>query len=169
MYTGSVSHQSDDDGRLVREKMGPVFDDLKIDLALQGHDHMYEVMGPIKNKTLVEDGVSDRKVAAYDARANLNAKSGGIYNVKNGTLYFLNNSAGKKKYEPRSQADMSSENVIRDTGIPDYFSFFTGHFGQDGNPMFSNISVSTESINVKTYEINAAGTAEPFDDFKIVK
>lgn len=169
MYTGSVSHQSDEDGRLVREKMGPVFDELKIDLALQGHDHMYEVMGPIRNKTLVEEGISDRVPAAYDARMNLNAKSGGVYNVKNGTLYFLNNSAGKKKYEPRSQEDMLSDKVVNETGIPDYFSLFTGHFGQDGNPMFSNISVSTESINIKTYEIDNAGEAKPFDEFKIVK
>ena len=169
MYTGSVSHQSDEDGRLVREKMGPVFDDLKIDLALQGHDHMYEVMGPIKNKTLVEGAVTNRTPVAYDARANLTAKSGGIYNVKNGTLYFLNNSAGKKKYEPRSEAEMSSPDVVNATGLPDYFGLFTGHFGQDGNPMFSNIRVSTESIDVKTYEINASGVAEPFDDFKVVK
>lgn len=169
LYTGSVSHQSDKDSRIVREKFGPVFDELKIDLALQGHDHMYEVLGPIKNKTLVEGAVTDRKVAAFDARANLNAKSGGVFNVTSGTLYFLNNSAGKKKYEPRSQEDMSSENVIRDTGIPDYFSLFTGHFGQDGNPMFSNITVNTESILVKTYEVNTSGIAEPFDEFKIVK
>jgi len=169
MYTGSVSHQSNDDGRIVREKMGPVFDDLKIDLALQGHDHIYEVMGPIKNKTLVEGAVTDRVAVAYDPRTNLTAKSGGIYHVKNGTLYFLNNSSGKKKYEPRSEKDMSSETVINETGLPDYFKLFTGHFGQDGNPMFSNVSVSTENIEVKTYEINASGVAEPFDDFKLVK
>ena len=169
LYTGSASHQSDMDSRIVREKMGPVFDELKIDLALQGHDHMYEVLGPIKNNTLVEGAFTDRKVAAFDARANLNAKSGGIYNVTSGTLYFLNNSAGKKKYEPRSQEDMSSEDVIRATGIPNYFSLFTGHFGQDGNPMFSNITVSTDNILVKTYEVDSSGAALPFDEFKIVK
>ena len=169
MYTGSVSHQSDEDGRLVREKMGPVFDDLKIDLALQGHDHIYEVMGPIKNNKLVEGAVSDRTAVAFDARTNLTAKSGGTYNVKNGTLYFLNNSAGKKKYEPRSETDMLSDKVVNETGLPYYFSLFTGHFGQDGNPMFSHISVSTESINIKTYEIDNSGEAKPFDDFIVVK
>jgi len=117
----------------------------------------------------VEGAVTDRIAVAYDPRTNLTAKSGGIYNVKNGTLYFLNNSSGKKKYEPRSEADMSSTAVVNETGLPDYFKLFTGHFGQDGNPMFSNIDVSTESIEVKTYEINASGVAEPFDDFKVVK
>lgn len=35
--------------------------------------------------------------------------------------------------------------------------------------MFSNVSVNAESIDVKTYEVNDAGVAEPFDEFKIVK
>ena len=64
---------------------------------------------------------------------------------------------------------MLSEDVIRATGIQEYFSLFTGHFGQDGNPMFSNITVSTDNILVKTYEVNTSGIAEPFDEFKIVK
>jgi len=169
LYTGSTSHQSDDNGKIVREKFGPVFDDLKIDLALQGHDHIYEVMGPIKNKTLVEGAVSNQKSETVDARTNLTGKSGGTFNVKNGTLYFLNNSGGKKKYEPRSKDEMSSPTVVNATGLPNYFSLFTGHFGQDGNPMYSYISVSTESIEVKTYEINATGDVKPFDDFRIVK
>jgi hypothetical protein len=169
LYTGSTSHQSDDNGRLVREKMGPVFDDLKIDLALQGHDHIYEVIGPIKNKTLVEGAVSNQIVETVDPKTNLTGKSGGIYHVKNGTLYFLNNSAGRKKYLPRSKDEMSSSAVVSATGLPNYFGLFSGRFGQDGNPMYSYISVSTKSINVKTYEINASGAIKAFDDFKIVK
>ena len=70
---------------------------------------------------------------------------------------------------PRSQDEMSSPEVVNATGLPGYFNLFTGHFGQDGNPMYSNISVSTENIEVKTYEINAAGEAKAFDSFKIVK
>ena len=169
MFTGSVSHQSDDDGRLVREKMGPVFDDLKIDLALQGHDHIYEVMGPIKNRTLVEGAVSNLKSETVDDKTNLTGKLGGVFNVAKGTLFFLNNSGGKKKYEPRSKDEMSSPTVVNATGLPNYFSLFTGHFGQDGNPMYSYISVSTESIEVKTYEINSLGAVKPFDEFRIVK
>jgi len=51
MYTGSSSHQSDTDGKAVRDALAPVFDELHIDLALQGHDHIYEVMGPIKTNS----------------------------------------------------------------------------------------------------------------------
>lgn len=169
MYTGSTSHQSDDNGRLVRERMGPVFDELKIDLALQGHDHIYEVIGPIKNKTLVEGAVSNQTDENIDPKTNLTGKSGGTFNVKTGTLYFLNNSSGRKKYVPRSQVEMASPTVVTATGLSDYFNLFSGRFGQDGNPMFSYISVSTESIDVKTYEINISGAVKPFDDFKLVK
>ena len=167
MYTGSSSHQSDADGKAVRDAMTPIFDELKIDLALQGHDHIYEVIGPLKNKTLVADAVTNQITVAFDARANVTGKSGGTFDVKNGTLYFLNNSAGKKKYEPRSQAQMAA--VEAGLGLTNYFGMFSGRFGQTGNPTYSNITVSTDAIDVNTFEVNDLGLASPFDSFKIVK
>jgi acid phosphatase type 7 len=167
IYTGSGSHQSDSDGKTVRDAMAPVFDELKIDLALQGHDHVYEVMGPIKNKALVANTVANQVSVSFDARENVTGKLGGTFDVKEGTLYFLNNSAGKKKYEPRSQAQM--EAIETSLGITNYFGMFTGRFGQTGNPTFSNLRVCTDSINVDTYEVSDLGVASPFDSFKIVK
>ena len=167
MFTGSQSHQSDADGKAVRDSMGPLFDSLKIDLALQGHDHIYEVIGPVKNKTLVPNAVTGRTVVTADARANVSGYLGRTFNVTNGTLYFLNNSAGKKKYEPCSKAHMDS--VGTGLGIDNYFSLFTGRFGQTGEPTFSTIKVSTDSINITTYTVNDSGTATLFDAFKIIK
>ncbi len=167
MYTGSGSHQSDSDGKIIREAMAPVFDELKIDLALQGHDHIYEVMGPIKGKALVANSVKNQIAVAFDARENVTGKMGGVFNVLNGTLYFLNNSAGKKKYEPRSQAQM--EAVESGLGLTNYFGMFSGRFAQTGRPTFSNIYVSTDTIEVKTYEVSDLGVASPFDSFKVVK
>jgi len=167
MYTGSGSHQSDADGKIVREKMGPVFDELHIDLALQGHDHIYEVMGPIKGKALVANSVKNQIAVTFDSRSNLTSKLGGVFDVQNGTLYFLNNSAGKKKYEPRSQAQMAA--VETDLGLSNYFGMFSGRFGQTGRPTYSNITVSTDTIEVKTFEVSDLGVSSPFDDFKVVK
>jgi len=167
IYTGSGSHQSDADGKACRDALAPVFDELKIDLALQGHDHIYEVMGPIKAKTLVANAVKNQISVTFDARTNVTAKQGGIFNVLNGTLYFLNNSAGRKKYEPRSQAQMAA--VETGLGITNYFGMFSGRFAQTGNPTFSNITVSTDTIEVKTYEVSDLGVASPFDSFKVVK
>ena len=167
MYTGSASHQSDADGKAVRQAMGPVFDELKINLALQGHDHVYEVMGPINNSTRVANSVTNQLSVTFDSRENVTGKQGGVFNVKNGTLYFLNNSAGKKKYEPRSEAQMTSEESK--TGITNYFGLFSGRFGQRGLPTFSNITVSSDTIDVKTYEVNDLGQTDLFDGFKVVK
>lgn len=167
MYTGSGSHQSDSDGKTVRDAMAPVFDELKIDLALQGHDHIYEVMGPIRNKALVSGAVANQISVAFDARENVTGKQGGTFDVSNGTLYFLNNSAGKKKYEPRSETQMQS--VESGLGLTNYFGMFTGRFGQTGRPTFSNIRVSTDSININTYEVSDLGVATPFDSFKVMK
>jgi len=167
MYTGSSSHQSDTDGKTVRDKLAPVFDELNIDLALQGHDHVYEVMGPIKNKTLVANAVSNLITVTFDAVNNVTAKNGGLFNVKNGTLYFLNNSAGLKKYLPRSQSQMSD--VEAGLGLTNYFGMFTGRFGQGNNPTFSNITVSTDTIEIKTFEVNPTGVSSLYDSFKIVK
>jgi len=92
---------------------------------------------------------------------------GGIFNTLDGTMYFLNNSAGKKKYEPRSEAQMAS--VETGLGLSNYFGMFSGRFGQNGLPTFSNISVSTDTIAISTYEVNDEGVANLFDSFKIVK
>jgi hypothetical protein len=167
IYTGSGSHQSDGDGKTVRNAMAPVYDELKIDLALQGHDHIYEVMGPIKNKTLVANAVANQISVAFDSRENVTGKLGGTFDVKEGTLYFLNNSAGKKKYEPRSETQMQT--VEAGLGITNYFGMFSGRFGQTGRPTYSNIRVCTDSINIDTYEVSDLGVATPFDSFKVIK
>jgi len=167
MYTGSSSHQSDADGRIVRDTMGPLFDSLHIDLALQGHDHIYEVIGPVKNKALVAGAVTNQTTVTPDARANVTGKLGGTFDVANGTLYFLNNSAGRKKYEPRSQHIMDS--VETGLGLSNYFGMFSGRFGQTGEPTFSEVKVSTDTLTLTTYTVNTAGVPSQFDAIKVVK
>ena len=177
MYTGSYSHQSDGDGKAIREFFTPVFDDLKIDLALEGHDHCYEVMGPLKAKALVPNAVSNQTtstpvfdVTTTNNNANVNGKNGGTFDVKTGTLYFLNNSAGEKKYRPRIQSEMDASAVVTATGITGYYNFFTGKFGQTGEPTFSNVKVSSDSICIATYTVNkTTNVATLFDNIRLVK
>lgn len=170
MFTGSKSHQSDSDGRLVRESMLPVFDELDIDLALQGHDHIYEVIGPVNNsrKTLVEGAVEEvETVEPGGVRENMTGKQGGVFNVKEGTLYFLNNSAGKKKYEPRNEQAMID--AYADHQVENYWGLFSGKFGQTGEPTFSNVTVTADTIFISTYTVDDAGTPSLFDSFKVIK
>ena len=167
IYTGGNIHQAAHDSKVVRDIMAPLFDELKIDLAIQGHDHIYEVIGPVKNKSLVEKSVSMQAKVQPTYRTNVTGKLGGTFDVTNGTLYFLNNSSGKKKYEPNDSYTMKSIEV--NLGITDYFSFFTGRFGQTGEPTFSNITVSTDAININTFTVNDGGNATLFDTISIVK
>jgi hypothetical protein len=167
IYTGSVSHQSDADGKVIRDSLAPLFDSLHIDLALQGHDHIYEVIGPVKNMMLVADAVSNQITTTADTRSNVAGKLGGTFDVTNGTLYFLNNSAGKKKYEPRLKIQMDA--IESKIGMSNYFSLFNGRFGQTGEPTFSYVTVSTDSIKISTYIVDEAGIATLFDAFYIIK
>lgn len=167
VYTGSRSHQSDADAIVVRNAMAPLFDSLGIHVAMQGHDHVYEVIGPVNNKALVSGAVSGQTMVTPDARTNVTGKLGGHYNVLGGTLYFLNNSAGKKKYEPRSETEMDAAETA--LGVTDYFGLFTGRFGQTGEPTFSNITVHADSIEFSTYTVSDAGVATLFDAFTVVR
>lgn len=79
--------------------MLPVFNELHIDVALQGHDHIYEVIGPVNNltKTLVDGAVEEvETVVPGGVRENMTGKQGGVFNVNEGTLYFLNNSPARR-------------------------------------------------------------------------
>ena len=167
IYTGSTSHQDDSDSKVVRDRIAPLFDSLKIDLALQGHDHIYEVIGPVKNKALVPGSVSNQLQVPVDARENVTGKLNGVFDVSKGTLYFLNNSAGRKKYEPLNKFRMDT--VENKLGIKNYFGLFTGRFGQTGRPTFSNIKVTRDTITIATYEVSNQGTASLFDKIKLVK
>lgn len=170
MFTGSRSHQDDADGLAVRNAMLPVFDELKIDLALQGHDHIYEVIGPVRNvnKTLIADAVENVEIISDGGiRENMTGKQGGVFDVTNGTLYFLNNSAGKKKYEPRDEQQMSD--AIEAHQVENYWGLFSGKFGQTGEPTFSRVKVTTDSIHITTYTVDDLGNANIFDSFAIVK
>lgn len=166
IYTGAA-HQTDADGIIVRDRFAPLFDSLKIDLALQGHDHVYQVIGPVKDKKLVPGSVSGLTEVSAENRQNMTGKMNGVFDVTEGTLYFLNNSAGKKKYNPRSKEDMDRDSER--LGVPDYWSLFTGRFGQTGRPTFSQISVTDEKITITTYEVTDDGSEMPFDRFEVVK
>jgi hypothetical protein len=180
MFTGSSGHQSDTDGRIIRERMAPVFQDMGIDLVLQGHDHVYEVIGvlhvektehgitythlpdAVSGQTTVDPTLADGSILSE----SVTGKEGGIYNVANGTVYFLNNSAGKKKYYPCSAEQM--ENAFPQHGVPHYFEQFN-KFGQTGKPTFSLVKVSTDNIQIDTYTVYDDGATEVFDSFRIVK
>ena len=167
MYTGSGWYQNESSGKAWRNLMAPVFDELEIDLALQGHNHIYQVIGPVKNKQLVQGAAFDQQAAPIVSPDNITGKLGGTYNTQEGTLYFLNGSFGEYKYPPLLLNQMNNEGA---TGISNYSELFTGRFGHggDGVPTFSNITVTTDTIFITTHELDNNST-QLFDEIKIVK
>jgi len=174
MFAGGNMHQDGDDCRFIREYMSTAFQDMGIDLVIQGHDHVYEVIGvlvankscSINTYTHLPDAVTGQTKVTGGTRADRTGIHGGTYNVSEGVLYFVNNSAGKKKYEPRTKDEMDSS--FGKTGVPNYYQLFNC-FGQTGEPTFSHISVSTAAITIATYTVSDSGVADLFDEFMVVK
>ncbi|MDR1761458.1 MAG: metallophosphoesterase [Bacteroidales bacterium] len=142
--------------------MANLFDELNIDLALQGHTHVHDVMGPIKNRSVVPGAV--KYVTSTTATINSNGKSGGLFNVQQGTMYFTNGTFGLK-WMPQSYTDTSATNTAH----------ITGKWAADvkmGNGVtgftYSNVSVSSDNITITTYKTNN-GVSEPFDEIKLIK
>ncbi|MDR1258076.1 MAG: fibronectin type III domain-containing protein [Tannerellaceae bacterium] len=176
VFTGSSSHQDDADGKTVRLRMASVFQRLGIDLAMQGHDHIYETIGVITTRqteySLADGAVSRRTYTTpvpRDSRnntPNMTGWEGGDFDVTSGMLYFLNNSAGLKKYTPRSREEMDES--IPKHSITGYFDMFS-RFGQTGEPTFSHVRISAEAITIATYTVNASGEASHFDTIRVVR
>lgn len=168
LFTGS-GHQTDEDGALFRAVLLPVFDELNIDFVIQGHDHIYEVMGPVDNltKTVVPSSVSGVESVTPDSSQNPKGQQGGTFDVENGTLYFVNGTCGRKRYYPYTQEEM--EEGFDQHKVENYWDLFTGKYGQPEAPVFSEISVSESQIKVDTYTSDADANATLFDSFTIVK
>ena len=168
LFSGG-SHQANETIAQFRDEMLPYYNNLKIDLSFQGHDHVYNVIGPVNNttKSVVPGSVQNVGTVPVVVQSNMNGKSGGVFDVTHGTLYFINNSASRKKYSTRTQSSMNSGASV--TNIPDYWSLFTGRYGQTGEPTFSNVRVTRDTIFISTYAINNAGETYLFDEIKVTK
>ena len=56
-----------------------------------------------------------------------------------------------------------------DHQVDNYWGLFSGKFGQTGEPTFSNVTVTADTIFISTYTVNDAGTPSLFDSFKVIK
>ncbi|HET9569812.1 MAG TPA: fibronectin type III domain-containing protein [Bacteroidales bacterium] len=168
LFSGG-SHLSDASNVTLRNALLPYYQNLKIDLSINGHDHVYNTIGPVDpaTKSVVAGSVQKVESAPVVVSSNMNGKSGGTFDVSQGTFYFSNNSASRKKYTPTSQSSMISS--ASSTQVGNYWSLFTGRFGQTGEPTFSTIRVTTDTIFITTYAINNVGETYLFDVVKVTK
>ena len=176
VFSGA-GHHTDDEATLIRYCMLPILKECEIDLAIQGHDHCYEVIGPINpdTKTVITSAVSGVQSAQQNDNNNMNGKSGGTFTTDDGTLYFIGATCGRKRYYPYSRAKMESEYTTDPSLLFDYshhnvenlFDLFTSRFGQPGSPSYSRFNVTSEGIEVITYGTDDAGNKTVFNTINV--
>ena len=160
LFSGS-DHSTDDDPPLFRKCILPTFKECEIDVALQGHDHTYEVIGPVDpdNLTPIMDAISDREQVPVNANKNITGYKNGTYCTDDGTLYFIGATCGHKRYYPHSRQRMENEytedlSILFDNkhhNVRNYFDLFTGMFGQPEAPTFTKITVKDDCLEFNSY------------------
>ena len=160
LFSGS-DHSTDDDPPLFRTCMLPIFKECEIDVALQGHDHTYEVIGPVDpdNLTPIMDAISDREVVEGGTNKNMTGYKNGTYCTDDGTFYFIGATCGHKRYYPHTRQRMENEYTDDLTklfddhhhNVPNYFDLFTGMFGQPEAPTFTKITVKEDCLEFNSY------------------
>lgn len=176
IFSGA-GHHTDDECTLIRTLMLPIFKECEIDLAIQGHDHCYEVIGPVNpdTKTVVEGSVTDVQSVAVNTNTNMTGKSGGTFVTNEGSLYFIGATCGRKRYYPYSREKMEAEYTTDPDLLFDYshhnvanlFDLFTSRFGQPGSPSYSRFNVTANGIEVVTYATDANGNKTVFNTINV--
>ena len=149
LFSGS-DHQRDKETPLMRATMLPVMKECRMDLVLQGHDHTYEVIGPVDPDT---------------RKPILSAISGDTYNVKDGTLYFIGATCGAKRYTPLTREEMEASKHIHK--VENYYDLFTGLLTQPGAPSYTRITVKKDHLILESFKVQENGKIELFNTLKI--
>ena len=164
IFSGS-SHQDDEMGPLLRATLLPVIKECEIDFVIQGHDHCYEVMGPVDadtRKPILAD-IADRE--AVSTSVSMSGYKGGTYTVDNGAMYFIGSTCGHKRYWPYTKEEMEED--FNAHKVENYFDLFTGMFAQPDKPSFSIFTVKDRTITVDSYTANPDGRADKFNTFVV--
>lgn len=168
IFSGS-GHQEDECTPMFRTCMLPIMKELEIDVVLQGHDHCYEIIGPVNpdTRTPILSAISDVEEVPVDKERNMTGKKGGTFCTDDGTLYFIGATCGSKRYSPYSKETMDAN--YSKHKVENYFDLFTGMFGQPGAPTYTCITASADTLNLSSYTTNAALESTLFNSFNVVR
>jgi hypothetical protein len=179
LFSGS-DHSTDKEPPVFRHCMLPTMKACEIDVALQGHDHTYEVIGPVNpdNCTPILSAISDREIVEPDKNRNATGYKGGTYCTDDGTFYFIGATCGHKRYYPHSRERMEADytedpEVLQDDkhhNVNNYFDLFTGMFGQPESPCFTKITVKDDCLEFNSYlALDDEGSVELLNTMKVVR
>ena len=184
VFSGA-GHHEDDECTLLRTMMTPIMKECGIDLAIQGHDHCYEVMGPVNPDTwtVVPGSVKDTVRVAPEATgrwersSNKTGLEGGTFTTDEGTLYFIGATCGRKRYEPYNRyvmdtsyvADMSNPKLYdnKHHNVKNLFDIFTSKFGQPGSPSYTRFNVTNEYLEMVTYYLDKNDEPQVYNTIRV--
>ena len=182
VFSGA-GHHTDDECTLIRACMLPIMKECGIDLAIQGHDHCYEVIGPVDPDTrkVVPGSITDTVRVAPEATgrwersSNKTGLEGGTFTTDEGTLYFIGATCGRKRYEPHNRALMEEEYTTDPDLLFDYnhhnvenlFDLFTSKFGQPGSPSYTRFNVTSEYMEIVTYYLDENDNPLVFNTIRV--
>ena len=154
-----AGHCKDTEGPTFRTTMLPIMKECEIDLLLQGHDHCYEVIGPVNpdTRTPILTAVADREPVEVNSKVSISGYRGGTYTVDEGTLYFIGATCGRKRYSPYDRAKLDSYKSTHK--MNNYFDLFTGMFAQPEAPSFTKITVTPSALLFNSYTADQNGNA----------
>ena len=166
IFSGS-GHSVDEETPLFREIMLPILKECEIDLAIQGHDHCYEVIGPVNpdTRTVVEGSIADTTHVSIDTNKNMTGIEGGTYTTDDGTLYFIGATCGRKRYYPYDRAKMDAN--YDKHKVTNYFDLMTGMFGQPQAPSFTKFTVKEDCIELNSYTASSSGQATLLNTMRV--
>jgi len=179
LFSGS-DHSTDEEPPLFRACMLPTMKQCQIDVALQGHDHTYEVIGPVNPDSLtpILSAITDREIVDINTNKNITGYKGGTYCTDEGTLYFIGATCGRKRYYPHSRQRMENEytddpSLLHDNkhhNVKNYFDLFTGMFGQPEAPCFTKITVKDDCLEFNSYTADDdQGNATLINTMRVVR
>jgi len=182
VFSGA-GHHTDDECALIRAMMLPIMKECGIDLAIQGHDHCYEVIGPVDPDTrkVVPGSITDtvhalpEATGRWERSSNKTGIEGGTFTTDKGTLYFIGATCGRKRYEPHNRALMEEEYTedpallfdYKHHNVKDLFDLFTSKFGQPGSPSYSRFNVTSEYLEIVTYYLDESDNPQVFNTIRV--
>ena len=163
-----AGHCKDTEGPLFRSLMLPIMKECQIDVLLQGHDHCYEVIGPVDPDTRkpILSAITDREtVETEDSKVSISGYQGGTYTVDDGTLYFIGATCGRKRYNPYNRKKLEDNKSAHK--VDNLFDLFTGKFAQPEAPSFTKITVKTDGLEFNSYTADSNGNATLINTMRV--
>ena len=153
-----AEHSSDSNVKDTRTKIAPLFNELGVDLVLQGHDHVYERSKPIVNgvateKTTVTERPGDRTIEYM-----IDPK---------GPLYLTPGTAGTKHYYQNPKLSQSYLSLFDVANGP-----YKGAPDMKNQETFMSITIDGNVLTATAYQISKTkNDGQPYmiDQFKIKK